>query len=333
MFNYSINTIYKFGNTSVYSLDLFLFSRIYNCLLSGDAIKLYLHLYYEFSSQDISFLLEKNLENLFSFLSFDEEQFLDAKKNLEALNLIKTYRNKENEIIFYLNNPLTLKEFINDVGRKEILVAKIGQKLFDSLTVEFSVNNNLDNYFLNESASFDEYFNNKITCNSSLNNQFGNEIKRIDIFANNLSEKELIEYLNKYSYSSPEKYLSFLINSSISDDDKNVLNKVKKTFGLSDELLNIMMDFSIARTHNKINEKYLSKMAKTFSLKKINDCYKAYLFLKNWDDKNTNDVLKNNKKQQQLFENNISTEKKINNFKIENVKMFEEEEIVDLSWC
>ncbi|MDE5949304.1 MAG: hypothetical protein K2G54_00325, partial [Malacoplasma sp.] len=66
----------------------------------------------------------------------------------------------------------------------------------------------------------------------------------------------------------------------------------------ADSIINIMIDFSIRKTHNELNSKYLYKMAKSFNIENIDSLNKAYDFLFNWDNKVKSNYSKEIKKEE-----------------------------------
>lgn len=418
------NFVYAYGNKVNSYLNYDILFKIYLPLLSGNALKLFMHMFEE-SKKSIS--LQKSFSDLLNILSFSETEFSVARQNLEALNLLKTYENKESHIIFCLMNPLSFNDFVSDEMRKNVLINKIGNESFNDLLNSYQ-ENKVSLEYENKSVSFNEFFdlnnqktfdfdklicelshdtgfeiifndqvkeiinnyylNNKFTfeaitdiviksiisvdgnlsvCEKELKHNFDQELKsniiikrNPTIFSNNVLEDDLNQAFSIYFSVKPEEFLSSISNNEVNEKEISIFNELRNKYCLSDEIINLMIDFSIEKTHYELNLKYLSKMARSFKISNIDSLQKAYEFLLNWNTKQSTKTaktkIKDNKIKQEVkityndlsfFNNEIQnqSDKKINNQSMykdtsiqtidipqQNAFNFEEEELVSLDW-
>ena len=137
---------------------------------------------------------------------------------------------------------------------------------------EFVVNKLL---FLQEVSQFN---------NSSVKLDFFNKIKlnrNKQMFIEKSSIDSLSNIFFDYKNLKSEQYLSAILKSEISDEEIKIINELRSKYFLNDSLINIMIDFSIDKTHHKLNVKYLTKTARSFNLENIETVEQAYEYLMN----------------------------------------------------
>ena len=104
-----------------------------------------------------------SLESLLNNMQLPINSFTNARRNLEAVGLLKTYESVNNDIhryIFELFAPKTPKEFFNDILFKGLLIQYVGEKEALRLANSYEINTNIDkDKFDDISASFVEIFN------------------------------------------------------------------------------------------------------------------------------------------------------------------------------
>lgn len=86
-----------------------------------------------------------------------------------------------------------------------------------------------------------------------------------------------------YSTISPKKLLSIYFNAEPADFMMKFLLKLKKDCGISDEVLNVALDYSLKNTHYEFHENYIEKVVYSLCSNNVNNCYDAMLFLSNHD--------------------------------------------------
>lgn len=120
--------------------------------------------------------------------------------------------------------------------------------------------------------------------NCSVKQNFFNKIKlnrNKQMFIEKSSIESLTNIFFDYKNLKSEQYLSAILKSDISNDEINIINDLRTKYFLNDSLINIMIDFSIDKTHHKLNFKYLTKTARSFNLENIETVEQAYEYLMN----------------------------------------------------
>ncbi|NLK12182.1 MAG: replication initiation protein [Candidatus Phytoplasma sp.] len=94
---------------------------------------------------------------LFDLLNIKEENFIEAREKLEALNLLETYQKNKN-YIYMLKHPLSAQQFLRDTIFGQFLLSQVGETTYLALTKQFLIEKeNLDEYE-NISKQFDDLF-------------------------------------------------------------------------------------------------------------------------------------------------------------------------------
>ncbi|BAC43993.1 conserved hypothetical protein [Malacoplasma penetrans HF-2] len=126
------------------------------------------------------------------------------------------------------------------------------------------------------------------------------------LFIEKFSISDLNIVFKNYRNLKPEQFLTSLTLEDLTETDFKIINTLRNKYLISESLINIMIDFSIRKTHNELNEKYLYKMAKSFNLENISSLNEAYDFLFNWDKKE----VKEPKKERKYNKRTYSSKKK-----------------------
>ncbi|MDD7316372.1 MAG: DnaD domain protein [Bacillales bacterium] len=167
-----------------------------------------------------------SLESLLNNMQLPINSFTNARRNLEAVGLLKTYESVNNDIhryIFELFAPKTPKEFFNDILFKGLLIQYVGEKEALRLANSYEINTNIDkDKFDDISASFVEIFNPdydhiSFTKNVGENLATHNSKKiasdiNIDIVFNLVEENSQIKKESLLEYSNDIKQLATLFN-------------------------------------------------------------------------------------------------------------------------
>ena len=167
-----------------------------------------------------------SLESLLNNMQLPINSFSNARRNLEAVGLLKTYESVNNDIhryIFELFAPKTPKEFFNDILFKGLLIQYVGEKEALRLANSYEINTNIDkDKFDDISASFVEIFNPdydhiSFTKNVGENLATHNSKKiasdiNIDIVFNLVEENSQIKKESLLEYSNDIKQLATLFN-------------------------------------------------------------------------------------------------------------------------
>lgn len=229
------------------SYDREILTLLYQPFISSDALSLYFTLWSEQNRQDI-FELETH-DRLIKTLGISVNDFVEARKKLEATGLIQTFIRKKEDINYYiylLFAPKTPKEFFKDILFKGLLTKAIGEKETYRLMSYFASKEvNLEGY-QEISATFPfvfslEYDSNIFKNSGNSIRLRGRKIKSIDqgfdfaIFYKNLFDNHQI------------------LQSSFTKEDSKEISRLSLLFGL-DEL---QMSEFVSQIYNFEDEKHL----------------------------------------------------------------------------
>lgn len=353
---------YKYIYKSDFNPNVLMLSKLYGPFLSKESFCLYAYMCEELRNFNTTKFFKNKIDEILTFLGINKDEFENAKNNLEAFGLLKTYLSEDNKVYFELFEPLKFNEFINNKFYKTNLENKIGNDGLTKLCSQYSditIPDNLKNISIDKDQYIEQSKFSKTTDfnfdvlyeNLSKTTKFyiniSEEVKKeIDFYFKkyklsyaeiersiyssvvkekneyeiniNLIQKELSGlvdksandfddiikinhnkkmFIEKFSISdlniifknyknfSSEQFLTALTYEQANENDLNIINTLRKKYLLPDCFINIMIDFSIRKTHGELNEKYLFKMAKSFKLENIESLDQAYDFLLNWDNK------------------------------------------------
>lgn len=88
--------------------------------------------------------------------------------------------------------------------------------------------------------------------------------------------------INDYKSINSVHYLYSIFKNNVSKLDLSIINLLQKKYKLHDDVINVIIDFSLFKTHGKLNKKYIFKIAKTFNGLAINSCEDAIKHFKNF---------------------------------------------------
>lgn len=360
---FDFNFEYKYIFKTDFNPNLFSVTKVYVPFMTKESFNLYVFLSEELKNINTSRTNSYSIKEIMLFLGFDEQMFMEAKNNLESLELLKTYISNENEIFFELFEPLKIESFLENKKFSKELKNLIGSETFDKLKKQFCSNvflKNLKNISLKKidvnsskeksinefdferlnkninsvspmeieisedvktdiSFFYKEYKisssdvensiydsiekkeNNFIICDKKMfENMWNLTLANIDnmhnnndllicrrIFLENLCNDEINTSFLIYKNFSTPQFFTFLTREIISKNNYEIIDTLRRKYNLSDDLINMMINFSLRRTYGNLNKKYLLKMAKTFNLNNVNDLYFAYDFLSNWENKSS----------------------------------------------
>lgn len=354
--------LYNVKNSNDYRVNHNALFDLYYPILGSDCISLYMVLltnssYYEKNSNLVFFS-----DNLLNHLKLDMNRFNEARKKLEALNLLTTYlkkKNNEESYLFVLNSPLEFDQFMANGKYKSLLSKSINENNLNYLEFKYCKDNeNLD--VINVSSYFESVFNDQVisevksfdfdglykniqkttslpiiinenckniiegyylktsislkdvenivyksvdmkdNClfinenflslefnkhfssisNNSLENYQLN--RNFNLFKKMIDENETNLIISDYRAFNSEQYLSIIFKNNLDKEQKHIINMLKNKYQLCDEVINVLIDFSLVKTRGKLNKTYLSKAASSLNGYGISTCLAAVEFLQNF---------------------------------------------------
>lgn len=301
-----------------------------------------------------TYLTEDNKVYFELFEPLSSKEFLENKmyrKNLE--NKLKKYQvdklvTQYSEIEYFNGKDISInddryfdkKEFLKENSFNfEKLYSNISATTKIHVAISEKVKNEIEYYFKNHNLSFSEIekciyasvIKNKNDFEISLNliqielekliNQNPINLKEVvkvnhnnKLFIEKFSISDLNIIFKNYKNLKPEQFLTSLTMEELTENEIEIINVLRNKYMIADAMINIMIDFSIRKTHSELNSKYLYKMARSFNVKNIDSLNKAYDFLFNWDNKIKKE---NSKKEVQDEEKKL---KKFDNLKKEDIE-------------
>ncbi|MGL6125057.1 MAG: hypothetical protein ACRC1F_01035 [Metamycoplasmataceae bacterium] len=213
-----------------------------------------------------------NINDLSKLLSMSVDDLILAKKNLEAVGLIRSFTKNDNKNgLITLIKPLTLEKFISNDILKSNLLKRIGEIMMEKLILEHKPRPISKNDYIEVSAKyfdiFDHSFDEKVT------NEYQTADFKLPAFKN---IDEAIKSL------SPEQFIRFLDKGSITFGQKEYINYCRN-IGLCDSSINVILNYSF-EINGRIIVNYVKKIT--------NDLYERNLISFNEIVDSLNDSIK-----------------------------------------
>ncbi|WP_330463236.1 DnaD domain protein [Metamycoplasma gateae] len=236
------------NSADINSNDLINLRTFYSPIIGSLGITFYHHL---FDLYNINKLKKHDLYETSEFLLLDYFELEETKNKLEGLGLIKTFQDKDGNLLFKLIKPLNANEISNNCLIANILKNKIGEIKFNELIKQHAVYY-FDNKNMNDvSKTFFDVFN----CDKNM-------LKSIETFDFTLvNEDELLNTL------SSEEYIFNYTKRELSPSQILMLKKIK-LLNFDDKAINCFIKYSIS-VNNSIVCNYILKIADDFAKRNL----------------------------------------------------------------
>ncbi|MGL4252357.1 MAG: hypothetical protein ACRDCJ_00375 [Metamycoplasmataceae bacterium] len=189
-----------------------------------------------------------NLEDLSKFLSISLNDLNLAKKNLEAVGLIRSFvKNDNRNGLITLLKPLLLEKFIENDMLRSNLIKKIGNIMFETLLLEHKPRPISKNDYVEISAKYFDMFDHSF--DSQADDQYQTADLKLPAFE---STDEAIKSLT------PEHFIKFLDNGSITSGQKEYIN-YSRNIGLCDASINTILNYSF-ENNGRVVVNYVKKI-------------------------------------------------------------------------
>ena len=163
-------------------------SELYQPMIGYSALGLFMTLWSKYERKAAIDFVQHTI--LFDTMQINLKDFLEAKNKLEAVGLLRTFLNKENDIkkyVYVLYSPKSPKDFFDDVLFSGTLTKMIGEKQATAIARTFESKNRKEpDDFKEISASFVEVFNPNFNDECFANklgdevNTYGRKIRMVD---------------------------------------------------------------------------------------------------------------------------------------------------------
>lgn len=258
----------KIKDTSIFKIDSnsilsdygnYILTDLYLPIIGSESFSLYLFLVYKLKENKKTLSVEEILLGC----NFNINSFLEGKKLLEGVGLIKTYE-KEQDYLIVLYSTKSPKEYFKDIVLKGLLLQAIGKEKFEKILSKFS--NKIDRAGYKEiTSSFSDAFNVDLD-----NIDFSYNIENNDFLIDVKSKDPKFIFDTQYFMDLCEK------DYKITKDDLNVsaLKIIKKL----SSLYSISEDNMAIKLSENIN--YLGEPGKRIDFKSLEEsCYDDLIFV------------------------------------------------------
>ena len=176
-------------------------------------------------------------------------------KNVHILDFEKLYQNIHKTTSLPLVIDDNCKHIIQDVYSKyQISLKDIEFIIYDSINSMDGFNNVNANLLI---QNFNRFVHKQVTTPvQSVSRDFR-------LFTTGLDKEMEDKIYLDYKLCNTELYLSIIFKKPLNADEKQIINILRNKYHLNDEVINVLVDFSLNKTNGKLNKKYLSKAAHT----------------------------------------------------------------------
>ncbi|MGL5617546.1 MAG: hypothetical protein ACRCWU_00610 [Metamycoplasmataceae bacterium] len=189
-----------------------------------------------------------NLDNLSKSLSISLDELILAKKNLEAVGLIRTFTKNDNKNgLITLLKPLTLEKFTENDMLRSNLTKRIGDIMFEKLILEHKPRPISKKDYVEVSAKYFDIFD--YSFEQQLNDQYQTADLKLPAFESN---DDAIKSLT------PEQFIKFLDKGSITFGQKEYIS-YSRNIGLCDASINTILNYSF-ENNGRVVVNYVKKI-------------------------------------------------------------------------
>ncbi len=101
--------------------------------------------------------------------------------------------------------------------------------------------------------------------NGQVNISLVNINRDFKLFYGQLNQEQEDKIINDYKVCNAELYLCSIFKRSLTREEKNIIATLRSKYHLNDEIINVLVDFSLNKTNGKLNKKYLTKAANSIN--------------------------------------------------------------------
>ncbi|MBQ0045422.1 MAG: DnaD domain protein [Mycoplasma sp.] len=217
---------------------------------------------------------ESQLQDAIEITRSFEQVFNGAElKNVHILDFEKLYQNIQKTTSLPLVIDENCKNIIQDVyGKYRISLKDIEFVLYDSI-------NDMDGFNKVNPNLLIQNFNRLV--NKQVAAPLQTVTRDFRLFTTGLDQEMEDKIYLDYKMCNPELYLSIIFKKALSSEEKQLIHILRTKFHLNDEIINVLVDFSLNKTNGKLNKKYITKAAHTVNGLGLTDAKQVVAHLKN----------------------------------------------------
>lgn len=253
------NTVLKIDSNSILSdYGNYILTDLYLPIIGSDSLSLYLFLIYKLKEKKKTL----KIEDVLFGCKMDLVSFIDAKKLLEGVGLIKTYE-KNSDFLIVLYSTKSPKEYFKDVILKGLLLQSLGKERFDQLLSKFV--NKIDRTGYQEvtstfSDAFDVDLDSKDFTYNIENNEFLIDVKSKD--------PKFIFDVAYFTEICEKDYK--ITKEDLNPDVLKIIKKISSLYSINEENMAIKLSENI---------NYLAEPGKRIDFKSMEEsCYDDLIF-------------------------------------------------------
>lgn len=167
-----LNSFSVYASFTLSNDDMNALTLLYSPLIGGNALALYFSFSALLERNNLKSTSLKHIDFLDAF-GLDLKDFMKSRYALEAIGLLETYQDNNNEFIYIVKPPLTPKEFLYDGCYGVYLYSKVGEKMFNYLLDHFKIEKIDKTNFKNITVTFDDVFKSDVPENIDFNHKYG----------------------------------------------------------------------------------------------------------------------------------------------------------------
>ena len=177
----------------------------------------------------------------------------ESLKNVRIIDFEKLYANIQKATRLPITMDDNCKNIIMDVYAKYSLSLKdVEMVIYDSI-YDMNGHNEVNATLLIQ--NFNKLVNGNVTSSLISVNRDSK------LFYGQLNQEQEDKIVNDYKLCNAELYLASIFKKPLSKNEKDVILTLRNKYHLNDELINVLVDFSLTKTNGKLNKKYLTKAA------------------------------------------------------------------------
>lgn len=218
-----------------------------------------------FEYLEYKFMPEQQLLEAIEVTTSFEKVFDTANlKDVSTVDFDNLYKNIQKTTSLPIVIDDECKKIIQDVYMKyQLSLHDIEMVIYDSIS-------DINGYSQTNANILIHNFNRLI--NGKVNVSFAEITRDSRVFYGQLNQQEEDKIINDYKVCNPELYLSSIFKRYLNKEERNTITVLRTKYHLKDEIINVLIDFSLFKTNGKLNRKYITKAANSINGLGLNDC-------------------------------------------------------------
>lgn len=218
-----------------------------------------------FEYLEYKFMPEQQLSEAIEVTTSFEKVFdTDNLKDVSTIDFDTLYKNIQKTTSLPIVIDDQCKKIIQDIYMKyQLSLHDVEMVIYDSI-------NDINGYSQTNANLLIHNFNRLI--NGKVNVSLVEITRDFKVFYGQLNQQEEAKIINDYKVCNSELYLSSIFKRYLNKEERNTIATLRTKYHLKDEIINVLLDFSLFKTNGKLNRKYITKAANSINGLGLNDC-------------------------------------------------------------